>query len=210
MKNSKHNMQIKFYEGDLPDRLNLGNIVAVDCEMMGLNPVRDRLCLVQISAGDGVCHLVKFKRGEYNAPNLISILSSPKITKIFHFARSDVATLMAYLGVLTAPVYCTKIASKLVRTFTQHHNLKTLCREFLEVELSKQQTCTDWGADSLNDEQLEYAALDVLYLHKIKDELDKMLIREDRVELANACFEFLPSRAVLDLAGWDDVDIFEH
>ena len=210
MKNKKHDMQIKFYEGDLPYGLYLGDLVAVDCEMMGLNPIRDRLCLVQLSAGDGICHLVRFNRGEYNAPNLKSLLADSEVTKIFHFARGDIGVLFAYLEVLTAPIYCTKIASKLVRTFTQHHNLKTLCREFLGIELSKQQTCTDWGAENLTEEQLEYAALDVLYLHKIKEELDKMLIREDRVELSKACFEFLPSRAVLDLAGWSDTDIFEH
>ncbi len=206
----KQDMKVELHHGDLPDGIEFGEFVAVDCEMMGLNPIRDRLCLVQISAGDGVCHLVKFKRGEYDAPNLVALLGNQDITKMFHFARLDLATLLAYLNVLTAPVYCTKIASKLVRTFTQHHGLKVLCKELINVDMSKQQTCTDWGAHTLTKEQLEYAALDVLYLHEIKDKLHEMIVREERVELAQSCFDFLPSRVVLDLAGWEDMDIFLH
>lgn len=207
---TKHEMTIELHHGDLPDGLDFGNLVAVDCEMMGLNPVRDRLCLVQLSSGDGVCHLVKFKKDEFDAPNLKALLTDKNVTKIFHFARGDIGVLLAYLDVLTAPVYCTKIASRLVRTFTQHHSLKNLCKDFLDVEISKQQTCTDWGADELTESQLEYAAVDVLYLHAIKDKIDAMLAREERTELAQSCFNFLPYRAVLDLAGWEDTDMFEH
>lgn len=207
---TKHELEIELYYGDLPDGLDLGNIVAVDCEMMGLNPIRDRLCLVQLSSGDGVCHLVKFEKDNFDAPNLKALLQDKNVTKIFHFARGDIGVLLAYLDVLTAPVYCTKIASKLVRTFTQHHGLKNLCKDFLDVDMSKQQTCTDWGGDELTPEQLEYAAVDVLYLHEIKDKLDTMLAREERTDLAKSCFNFLPYRAVLDLAGWEDMDIFEH
>ena len=207
---TKHELTVELHHGDLPDGLDLGDTVAVDCEMMGLRPVRDRLCLVQLSSGDGSCHLVKFAPGKFDAPNLKKLLGDRNITKIFHFARGDVAVLLAYLDVLTAPIYCTKIASKLVRTFTPHHSLKNLCKDFLDVDISKQQTCTDWGGDELTPEQLEYAAVDVLYLHEIKARLDDMLAREGRTEMAQSCFEFLPTRAVLDLGGWEDEDIFAH
>ncbi|TVQ82302.1 MAG: ribonuclease D [Micavibrio sp.] len=203
-------MKIELHHNDLPDGLDLGDCVAVDCEMMGLKPLRDRLCMVQLSAGDGVCHLVKFGQGELHAPNLSALLEDEEVTKIFHFARGDLAVLLAHLDAVTVPVYCTKIASKLVRTFTPHHNLKTLCKDLLDVDMSKQQTCSDWGAEELSPEQLEYAALDVLYLHEIKAALDVMLEREGRMQLAQSCFDFLPTRAFLDLCGWQEEDIFEH
>jgi len=177
---------------------------------MGLVPQRDRLCLVQLSAGDGVCHLVRFTGDDYRAPNLCRLLGDPAVTKLFHFARFDVAVLRHYLGVLCRPVYCTKVASKLTRTYTDRHGLKDLCRELLGVDISKQQQSSDWGAAELTPEQQEYAATDVLYLHRIKAALDSRLQRDGRRDLAAACFAFLPSRAELDLAGWDDVDIFEH
>lgn len=204
-------MDIKLHHGDLPAGIDFGDSVAVDSETMGLNPMRDRLCLVQLSAGDGVCHLVKFNGDDdYDAPNLRKVLADPNITKLFHFARFDVAVFMAYLGVITTPVYCTKIASKLVRTFTSYHGLKNLCRDLINVEISKQQQSSDWGADELTPEQQEYAASDVLYLHQLKEKLDEMLIREGRMELAQSCFEFLPARAMLDLEGWPEEDIFAH
>jgi ribonuclease D len=177
---------------------------------MGLNPARDRLCLVQLSAGDGNAHLVQFTAGQYEAPNLKALLTDKNILKIFHFARFDITSLKSYLGVDTTPIYCTKIASRLARTFTDKHSLKELCRELVGTELSKQQQTSDWGADKLSNEQLAYAASDVLYLHKIKDRLDGMLQREDRAALAQACFDFLPSRSALDIGGWADVDIFAH
>ena len=177
---------------------------------MGLDPARDRLCLAQLSAGDGTSHLVQFQDGRYEAPNLKALLVDPKVTKLFHFARFDIAVLERYLGVQCRPVYCTKTASKLVRTYTDRHGLKDLCRELIGVELSKQQQSSDWGAPELSEEQLKYAASDVLYLHRLREVLDRMLAREGRVELAQACFDFLPSRARLDLAGWSDVDIFAH
>lgn len=208
-------MTIYFHEGDLPDDLNLAaaardRSIAIDSETMGLNPVRDRLCLVQLSAGDGDAHLVRFRRGVYEAPNLCRLLADPAVTKLFHFARFDVAMFQAYLGVVTRPVYCTKIASKLVRTFTDRHGLKDICRELVGVEISKQQQSSDWGADVLSPEQQAYAASDVLYLHDLKAKLDTMLEREERADLARACFDFLPARAALDLGGWEDPDIFAH
>ncbi len=177
---------------------------------MGLDPARDRLCLVQLSSGDGSAHLVQLPKGRYDAPNLKKLLSDPAVTKLFHFARFDIAVIRAYLGIVCAPVYCTKIASKLVRTYTDRHGLKDLCRELLEEDISKQQQSSDWGADTLTPEQLSYAAGDVLYLHALKAKLDTMLQREGRTALAAACFAFLPTRAELDLAGWGDDDIFAH
>ena len=201
--------KLHLHDGDLPDGLDWGDSVAVDSETMGLRVDRDRLCLVQLSAGDGSCHLVRFT-GDYGAPNLKALLADPAVLKIFHFARFDLAVIRHYLGVDCAPVYCTKIASKLVRTFTDRHGLKDLCREVLGVDISKQQQTSDWGAAELSDEQLRYAASDVLYLHRLREALDAMLKREGRSALAQACFEFLPHRAALDLAGWTDVDIFAH
>ncbi len=198
------------HRGDLPDGLEFGPSVAIDSETMGLNPLRDRLCLIQLSAGDGVCHLVQFRGGDYSAPNLKALLADPEVTKLFHFARFDLAAIQHYLGVTCGPVYCTKIASRLARTFTDRHGLKDLCRDLLGVEISKQQQSSDWGAAELSEEQLRYAASDVLYLHRLREGLDEMLEREDRAELAGACFEFLQTRAALDLAGWADVDIFAH
>jgi ribonuclease D len=204
-------MSITLHKGDLPDRLDLGPVVAVDSETMGLQPARDRLCVVQLSAGDGTSHLVQFENGVYRAPNLVRLLGDLKVTKLFHFARFDVAMFRRHLGVVTAPVYCTKIASKLARTFTDKHGLKDLCKELLNVELSKQQQSSDWGASTLSEEQLRYAASDVLHLHKLKERLDAMLAREGRTQLAEACFDFLPVRAELDLMGWsDDDDVFMH
>ncbi len=203
-------MTVTYHRGDLPAGLSFGNSVAIDSETMGLNPWRDRLCVVQLSAGDGTAHVVQLPQGAYDAPNLKALLTDPAVTKIFHFGRFDIAVLQQYLGVVTTPVYCTKIASKLVRTFTDRHGLKDLCKELLNVELSKQQQSSDWGADTLTEEQLKYAASDVLYLHEMKEKLDVMLAREGRTELARACFEFLPSRALLDLAGWPEADIFAH
>jgi ribonuclease D len=203
-------LAINLYDGDLPDGLDLGPVVAIDSETMGLNPARDRLCLVQMSSGDGVCHMVQLRPGAYDAPNLRRMLADPATTKLFHFARFDVAVLKAYLGVVTAPVYCTKVASKLVRTFTDRHGLKDLCRDLLGVELNKQQQSSDWGAAELTPEQLRYAADDVLHLHRLRERLDAMLEREGRAELAAACFAFLPTRAQLDLGGWEDPDVFAH
>jgi len=203
-------MKIKLHKGDLPDNLDLGPLVAIDSETLGLNPTRDRLCLAQLSAGNGVCHAVQFAPGKYAAPNLKKLLGDPKVTKLFHFARFDVAMFQRYLGVTTAPVYCTKIASKLVRTYTDKHGLKDLVKELLSVDLSKEQQSSDWGAPELSEKQLAYAANDVAYLHRLKDVLDGMLAREHRTALAKACFDFLPARAQLDLAGWDDEDIFSH
>ncbi len=203
-------MSIHLHHGDLPPGLDFGASVAVDTETMGLDPHRDRLCLVQLSAGDGVCHLVQFAPGAYDAPRLKALLADPAILKIFHFARFDIAMLQHYLGVLAAPVYCTKIASRLVRTFTDRHGLKDLCRDLLGIELSKQQQSSDWGAPELSDEQLRYAASDVLHLHALKAKLDAMLAREGRQQLAQPCFEVLPTRALLDLGGWGVEDIFAH
>jgi ribonuclease D len=203
-------MKIKLHPGDLPSGLSLGPVVAVDSETLGLNPFRDRLCLVQLSAGDGVCHAVQFAPGAYDAPNLKALLTDPNVLKLFHFARFDIAMFQRYLGVSTAPLYCTKIASRLVRTYTDKHGLKDLVKELLNVDLSKEQQSSDWGAPHLTERQLAYAANDVAYLHKLKDALDTMLAREHRTELAKACFDFLPARAALDLAGWEEVDIFAH
>jgi len=198
------------HRNDLPAGLEFGESVAIDSETMGLNLLRDRLCLIQLSAGDGVCHLVQFRDGDFSAPNLKALLADPGVTKLFHFARFDLAAIQQYLGVTCGPVYCTKIASRLVRTFTDRHGLKDLCRDLLGVDISKQMQSSDWGAAELSEEQLRYAASDVLYLHRLREALDTMLEREGRAEMARACFEFLPSRAALDLAGWADVDIFAH
>ncbi|WP_404423424.1 ribonuclease D [Thalassospira australica] len=198
------------HHGDLPGGLDLGKIVAIDSETMGLNPHRDRLCVVQLSAGDGDAHLVKFDGENYEAPNLKKLLADPSVLKLFHFGRFDIAVMDKYLGVRCAPVYCTKIASKLVRTYTDRHGLKDLVRELVGVNLDKQQQSSDWGSADLSDEQIAYAASDVLYLHKAKEELDRRLAREGRTELAQACFEFLPTRATLDLSGWEETDIFAH
>lgn len=203
-------MKIHLHQGDLPDGLDLGKLVAIDTETLGLNPFRDRLCLAQLSAGDGVCHAVQFAAGKYAAPNLKRLLSDPSVTKLFHFARFDVAMFRRYLDVICAPIYCTKIASKLVRTYTDRHGLKDLVRELLNIELSKEQQSSDWGAPQLTEKQLAYAAADVAHLHALKATLDTMLARENRTQLAKACFDFLPARAELDLAGWEEVDIFAH
>lgn len=203
-------MKTKLYKNDLPDGLDLGPIVAIDSETLGLNPIRDRLCLVQLSSGDGVAHMVQFTDGKYDAPNLKKLLNDRAVTKLFHYARFDVAMFRRYLGVITAPIYCTKIASKLVRTYTDKHGLKDLVRELLGTDLSKEQQSSDWGAPELTEKQLSYAANDVAYLHRLKDALDSMLAREGRSGIAKACFDFLPVRAELDLAGWSDVDIFSH
>jgi ribonuclease D len=196
--------------GDLPDDLDLGPTIAVDTETMGLDPHRDRLCVVQLSAGDGTAHLVQLPKGAYDAPNLTRQLADPDRLKLYHFARFDLAAIEHWLGVTAAPVYCTKIASRLTRTFTDRHGLKDLCRDLLGVDMSKQQQSSDWGAETLTPEQLRYAASDVLYLHRLKERLDAMLEREGRTAFARACFEFLPVRARLDLAGWRDTDIFAH
>jgi len=203
-------MAITLHKGDLPDGLTFGDSVAVDTETMGLNPHRDPLCLVQLSAGDGNAHLVQLDRSTYHAPNLRALMSNEKILKLFHFARFDVAMMQRYLGVVTTPVYCTKIASKLVRTYTDRHGLKDLARELVGIDMSKQQQSSDWGNETLTEAQLTYAASDVLYLHDMKKVLDEMLEREGRVEMAKACFAFLPVRAALDLAGWPEEDIFAH
>ena len=203
-------MAIKLYKGDLPAGLDFGKTVAVDTETLGLIPRRDKLCLVQLSSGDGNAHLVQLDRAAYEAPNLKALLADPAVTKIFHFARFDVATLKHYLGVDTAPVYCTKIASRLTRTYTDKHGLKDLIKELLGVELNKQQQSSDWGAHMLSDAQKQYAAQDVLYLHELKARLDQMLEREGRAGLAKACFDFVPVRAALDLGGWTEEDVFAH
>ena len=198
------------YQNDLPDDLKLGSVVAVDCETMGLNPLRDRLCLVQMSSGDGNAHLVQIGKGHKEAPNLCRMLADPEVLKLFHFGRFDIAALFQSFGTLAAPVYCTKIASKLVRTYTDRHSLKNLLSELLDVEVSKQEQTSDWGAQTLTESQLNYAAADVLHLHGLKEKLDARLAREGRTDLARACFEFLPARARLDLAGWPESDIFAH
>ena len=203
-------MTVELYQGDLPAGLDLGETVAVDTETLGLNPQRDRLCLVQLSSGDGNAHLVQLSNGNYDAPNLKRLLEDETVTKLFHFGRFDIAMIKRYLGIVCRPVYCTKIASKLSRTYTDRHGLKDLCTELIGVDLSKQQQQSDWGAAELTPEQLEYAASDVLYLHRLKQSLDERLTREGRTALAEACFEFLPHRAELDLAGWEDQDIFSH
>lgn len=198
------------YQGDLPDDLDLGSVVAIDCETMGLKPYRDRLCVVQLSAGDGDAHLVQIAKGQSQAPNLCKLLSDKNVLKLFHFGRFDIAAMYHTFGVLTAPVYCTKIASKLVRTYTDRHGLKNLLQELLEVDISKQQQSSDWGTNELSDAQISYAASDVLYLHQLRKVLNERLEREGRSEMAQACFDFLPQRALLDLTGWPDEDIFSH
>ena len=198
------------YKNDLPDGLDLGPIVAIDCETMGLHPHRDRLCVVQMSSGDGHAHLVQVAQGQAEAPNLCAMLTDPNVLKLFHFGRFDIAALQNTFGALTAPVYCTKIASRLVRTYTDRHGLKNLLQELLNEDISKQQQSSDWGADTLTKAQIDYAASDVLHLHKLRDKLDVMLAREGRDELAQACFRFLPTRALLDLEGWPETDIFAH
>jgi ribonuclease D len=203
-------MPINLHQQDLPDGLDLGAVVAVDTEAMGLNPHRDRLCLVQLSAGNGECQLVQFTRPDYRAPRLCRLLGDPAVEKLFHFARYDLAIIRQYLGVLCRPVYCTKIASKLARTYTDRHSLKDLCQDLLGIELSKQMQSSDWGAAELTEEQLSYAAKDVLHLHQIRRRLDNMLAREGRQALAAGCFAFLPQRAELDLAGWAGQDIFAY
>ena len=206
-----HPVTIYLYHNDLPADLNLGPVVAIDTETMGLDPRRDRLCLVQLSSGDGHAHLVQIARGQTSAPNLTRLLTDPATVKLFHFGRFDVAALKKAFGVLTAPVWCTKIAAKLVRTFTDRHGLKYLLNEMVGVDVSKQQQTSDWGSVTLSDAQREYAASDVLYLHKLKDALEACLIREDRLELAQRCFAFLPTRAELDLLGWEEPnDLFHH
>ncbi|MCB1563939.1 MAG: ribonuclease D [Alphaproteobacteria bacterium] len=203
-------MSITLHKKDIPADLDFGDAVAIDTETMGLQTARDPLCLVQLSAGDGSAHIVQLDRNGYDAPNLKALLSNENIEKIFHFARFDIAAIKAYLDVDCAPVYCTRTASKLVRTYTDRHGLRDCCRELLHVELNKQQQSSDWGAAELSEDQLRYAANDVLHLHKLKDALDGMLKREGRFDLARRCFAFLPVRAELDLAGWADTDIFEH
>lgn len=202
--------EIELHQGDLPDGLSFGDSVAIDSETLGLKPHRDRLCVVQLSAGDGTAHLVQFDGSDFKAPNLRSLLANPNVLKIFHFARFDVAVMKHYLDVETTPIYCTKIASKLVRTYTDRHGLKDLCSELLNIELSKQQQSSDWAATTLSQQQLSYAASDVLYLHALKERLDAMLDRQNRTHIANKAFEFLSTRAELDLGGFDDVDIFAH
>ena len=203
-------MSISLHQGDLPANIDFGSSVAVDTETMGLNPKRDRLCLVQLSSGDGTAHIVQLAQGEYDAPNLKKLMADPKVTKIFHFARFDVAVIKEYLGVECTPLYCTKIASRLSRTYTDRHGLKDICREILGVHLDKQQQTSNWGAKELSQDQLAYAASDVLYLHALKENLEQMLKEVGRTELAQSCFDFLPVRGELDLEGWMDFDIFQH
>jgi len=198
------------YRKDLPDDLDLGKIVAVDCESMGLNPGRDRLCVIQLSSGDGNTHIVQIEKDQKKAQNLARLLENKNILKLFHFGRYDIAILYATFGLLASPVYCTKIASKIARTYTDRHGLKNLLTELLDIEISKQQQSSDWGAETLSQDQIEYAAADVLYLHRLREKLDEMLERENRTNLARECFNFLPFRAVLDIKGWDGIDIFEH
>ncbi|MEW9305756.1 MULTISPECIES: ribonuclease D [Labrys] len=203
-------MTIRYHRGDLPDLSRYTTSAAIDTETMGLNPHRDRLCVVQLSPGDGTADVVQIAQGQKSAPNLEQLLANPSVTKIFHFARFDIAALQNAFGVATKPVYCTKIASRLTRTYTDRHGLKDLVRELLGIDLSKQQQSSDWGADTLTDAQLAYAASDVLYLHELKAKLDATLAREGRSEVARACFDFLPTRALLDLNGWPETDIFAH
>jgi len=207
----EHNpLAIHLYQNDLPDGLTLGPIVAIDCETMGLNPHRDRLCLVQMSDGDGNAHLVQVEKGQTSAPNLASLLEDPDTLKLFHFGRFDIAAMYHAFGALAAPVFCTKIASKLVRTYTDRHGLKNLCQEMLNIDISKQQQSSDWGAPELSEAQKSYAASDVMYLHELRALFLERLAREGRTEIAQACFDFLPMRAKLDLAGWPEIDIFAH
>lgn len=203
-------MTVRLHRGDLPDLSRYTESVAIDTETMGLNPHRDRLCVVQLSNGDGSADVVQIPRGHTDAPNLKAMLANPAITKIFHYARFDIAVLYQTFGVMAQPLYCTKIASRLCRTYTDRHGLKDLVREVLNVDLSKQQQSSDWGSESLSEPQLAYAASDVLHLHALRERLDAMLLREGRTELAKACFDFLPTRARLDLQGWEAEDIFSH
>lgn len=203
-------VDIKLYQNDLPAGIDFGDTVAVDTETQGLSLIRDRLCVVQISSGDGVCHLVKFTGDDFDAPNLKALMTDPDVTKVFHFARFDVAMMKQWLGITINPIYCTKIASKLIRTYTDRHGLKDVTRELLGIDLSKQQQSSDWAADTLSQKQLVYAAGDVLNLLMIKNKLDIMLAREGRTELAKSCFDFLGTRGDLDLMGWSEVDIFSH
>jgi len=198
------------YLDDLPDGLKLGPVVAVDCETMGLNPHRDRLCLVQVSSGNGEAQLVQIKPEYSSAPNLCRMLVDRDVLKLFHFGRFDIAALLNAFGVVASPVYCTKIAAKLVLTYTDHHGLKSLLRDLLGIDISKQQRTSDWGAETLSEAQIGYAASDVLHLHRLKEKLDERLVREGREGMAQACFDFLPMRAQLDLAGWPEIDIFAH
>jgi len=203
-------MTITLHQNDLPHGLDLGPVVAIDTETMGLNPHRDRLCLVQFSGGDGTAHLVQIAKGQKRAPNLARLLRDRKALKLFHFGRFDIAVMAHAFGAVARPVWCTKIASKLCRTSTDWHGLRNLCQELVGIDISKQQQSSDWGAEELSAVQLEYAASDVLYLHRLKEALETRLDREGRAALAEACFRFLPDRAMLDLAGWPEVDIFEH
>jgi ribonuclease D len=203
-------MSYRLHQGDLPDGVEFAESVAIDTETMGLNPHRDRLCLVQLSAGDETVHLVQIAPGADDAPRLRRLLADPRVTKLFHFARFDLAMLYRHLGVMARPIYCTKIASRLARTYTDRHGLRDLCKDLLNIDLSKQQQSSDWGAPELSDEQLRYAAADVLHLHALRRRLDAMLLREGRQPLARACFEFLPDRVLLDLGGWAEQDIFAH
>ncbi|GLR98895.1 MULTISPECIES: ribonuclease D [Bradyrhizobium] len=203
-------MTVRLHRGDLPDLSRYTGAVAIDTETMGLNPHRDRLCVVQLSPGDGSADVVQIPKGHTDAPNLKALLANPAVTKIFHFARFDIAVLYQTFGVMTGPIYCTKIASRLTRTYTDRHGLKDLVREVLNIDLSKQQQSSDWGSDSLTEPQLAYAASDVLHLHGLRERLDAMLVREGRSQLAQACFDFLPTRALLDLQGWAEEDIFAH
>lgn len=203
-------MAVTLYQNDIPAHLNLGPVVAVDTESMGLNWDRDRLCVIQLSSGDGHAHLVQLHRGKYEAFNLKKLFADPKTVKLFHFARADLAAIGRYLGVIPQPVYCTKIASLVARTFTDRHGLKDIARDLINVDLSKEQQTSDWGAETLSQDQLNYAASDVYYLHRLKDKLDDMLAREGRTELALNTMACLPARAALDLAGWDNIDIFAH
>lgn len=203
-------MTLQLHKDDLPDGLDLWPVVAIDCESMGLNPHRDRLCVVQLSSGDGTAHLVQVARDIAPAPNLTRLLTDPNVLKLFHFGRFDIALLLQSYGVTTTPVYCTKIASRLIRTYTDRHGLKYLLSELIGVDISKQQQSSDWGAPVLTEAQQTYAASDVLYLHRLRDVLETMLAREGRTELAQRCFDFLPTRAELDLLGWPETDIFSH
>jgi ribonuclease D len=203
-------MAIRVHRGDLPNLSNYAREVAIDTETMGLNPLRDRLCVVQLSPGDGSADVIQIPQDASEAPNLVKLLTDPAVTKIFHYARFDVAALQQRFGVVTGPIYCTKIASRLVRTYTDRHGLKELAREMLNIDLSKQQQSSDWGSEKLSDAQLDYAASDVLHLHDLKRHLDRMLRRENRLELAQSCFDFVKTRAALDLQGWQDIDIFAH
>ncbi len=203
-------MTVFYYQNDLPADVDLGPVIAIDSETMGLSLHRDRLCVIQLSSGDGNAHVVHYPEPKWDSPNLVRQLADPKVVKLFHFARFDVAQIRLRLGVRCAPVFCTKIASRLTRTNTESHSLKTLCKEYLGIDLSKLQQSSDWGAKTLSEDQLAYAASDVLHLHALRAKLDEMLVREGRDGLARACFDFLPHRAILDVAGWEEVDIFAH